>query len=135
MVALAQAIGGQARLAEVACRSHAKRGLHEVHPATSSPIAAETLERVAGLFAVERGIRGLEPDRRLEARRREHSLPLLDRLKAFLDASLARISAKGSLAQAIRYALSRREALTRLTTDGRLEMSNSAAEPAIRLWP
>ena len=115
----------------MACWSHARRGLYEVHLATASPIAKEALERIADLFAIEREIRGREPEARLEARR-ERSLPLLEELRAFLDASLARISGKGSLARAIRYALTRWEALTRFTTDGRLEMSNNAAERAIR---
>src|SRR5690349_2931498 len=122
---------GKARLAEVACWSHARRGLYEVHLATASPIAEEALERIADLFAIERELRGREPGARLDARR-ERSLPLLDELRGFLDASLARVSGKGSLARAIRYALTRWEALTRFTTDGRLEMSNNAAERAIR---
>ena len=115
----------------MACWSHARRGLYEVHLATASPIAKEALERIADLFAIERELRGREPEARLDARR-ERSLPLLEGLRAFLDASLARISGKGSLARAIRYVLSRWEALTRFTTDGRLEMSNNAAERAIR---
>lgn len=122
---------GEARLTEVACWSHARRGLYEAHLATSSPIAAEALERIAALFAIEREIHGRDPDRRL-AVRRKHTSPLLDELKDLLDGSLARISKKSSLARAIRYALSRWEALTRFTTDGRLEMSNNAAERAIR---
>jgi transposase len=122
---------GQARLVEVACWSHARRKLYEVHLATASPIAKEALERIADLFAIERAIRGHGPEQRREVRK-ERALPLLDELKAFLDTSLARISGKSSLAQAIRYALPRWQALIRFTTDGRLEMSNNAAERAIR---
>jgi len=55
-----------------------------------------------------------------------------DGLKAFLDASLGRISGKSTFAQAIRYATSRWDALIRFTTDGRLEMSNNAAERGLR---
>jgi transposase len=50
----------------------------------------------------------------------------------FLDGALNRISGKSTLAQAIRYAVSRWQALMRFTTDGRLEMTNNAAERAIR---
>ena len=57
---------------------------------------------------------------------------MLDELKRFLDTSLGWISSKSSLAQAIRYATSRWDALSRFITDGRLEMSNNAAERAIR---
>ena len=121
----------QARLVEVACWSHARRKLYDVHQATASPLAQNALEKIADLFAIEQEIRGQQPDRRL-AIRQERTRPLLEGLRAFLDASLARISGKSTLAQAIRYATSRWDALTRFTTDGRLEMSNNAAERALR---
>lgn len=98
---------------------------------TASPIALEALQRIAALFAIESGIKGQAPERRAAARQ-DHARPLLDELKAFLDTSLARISGKSTLAGAIRYALSRWAALNRYTTDGRLEMSNNAAERAMK---
>jgi len=122
---------GDARLVEVACWSHARRKFYDVHHTTASPIALDALQRIGALFAIESSIRGQSPERRAAARQ-EHARPLLDQLKAFLDASLTRISGKSTLAQAIRYALSRWAALNRYTTDGRLEMSNNAAERAMR---
>ena len=118
-------------LIEVACWSHARRKFYDVYQATASPIALEALERIAALFAIEAAIRGRAPDDRLAARQ-EHARPRLDGLQAFLDTSLARISGKSSLAQAIRYTLSRWTALTRYLVDGRLEVSNNAAERGIR---
>ena len=123
--------GGEPALIEVACWSHARRKLYDVHHATASPIALDALERIAALFAIESGIRGQAPDKRVAARQ-EHARPLLDQLKLFLDTSLNQISGKSTLAQAIRYALSRWKALTRYLTDGRLEMSNNAAERAMK---
>lgn len=120
-----------APLIEVACWAHARRKLYDVHAATKSPIAQAALERMARLFAIEAEIRGQAPAARLAARR-QRSLGELDLLKAFLERELARISGKSALAQAIRYALWRWEALLRFTTDGRLEMTNNAAERAIR---
>jgi hypothetical protein len=58
--------------------------------------------------------------------------PILDSLRAWLDATLARISGRSDLAVAIRYALSRWEALTRYLSDGRLEIDNNPVERAIR---
>lgn len=124
-------VTGQARLVEVACWSHARRKLYDVHQATASPIAKELLERIAALFAIEQEIRGRDPIQRLLVRA-GRSRPLLDELKACLDAALGRISGKSSLAQAIRYATSRWDALIRFTNDGRLEMSNNAAERGLR---
>lgn len=122
---------GDPALIEVACWSHARRKFYDVHQATASPIALEALERIAALFAIEAAIHGRAPDDRVAARQ-EHARPGLDGLRTLLDTSLARISGKSSLAQAIRYTLSRWAALTRYLADGRLEMSNNAAERGIR---
>jgi transposase len=123
--------GGEPPLIEVACWSHARRGFYEVHHATASPIALEALERIAALFAIESSIRGRPPEQR-EAARKEHAQPLLEQLKAFLEASLRQVSGKSALAKAIRYALSRWGALSRYISNGRLEMSNNAAERAMK---
>ncbi|MFK4532123.1 hypothetical protein ABIA00_000306 [Bradyrhizobium ottawaense] len=64
--------------------------------------------------------------------RQAQSVPLLADLKDYLETSLGRISRKGDLAKAIRYSLNRWKALSRFTEDGRLEMTNNAAERAIR---
>ena len=122
---------GRPRLAEVACWAHARRKIFEVHEHTASPAAKEALERMAELFAIEAEIAGRAPEDRL-AVRRQRSVPKLAELRDFLDATLGQISRKSTLAGAIRYATSRWGALTRFTTDGRLEMTNNAAERAIR---
>ena len=122
---------GTPRLTEVACWAHARRKLYEVHEATASPLACEALARIAELFVIEQQINGREPPERLAARQRD-AVPLLAGLKTFLDQALSQISGKSTLAQAIRYTLSRWPALTRYTTDGRLEMTNNAVERAIR---
>jgi transposase len=122
---------GDARLVEVACWAHSRRKLFEVHAATGSAIAQEALERMAALFRIEAEINGLDPKRRHTVRQ-ERSLPLLTDLKDYLTAAFASISRKSSLAGAIRYSLARWPALCRFTEDGRLEMTNNAAERAIR---
>ncbi|KAB0264605.1 IS66 family transposase, partial [Microvirga brassicacearum] len=119
------------RLSEVACWAHARRYLFEENATRPSPAAQEALERIGRLFAIEAQIRGSSPAERL-AVRQSHSVPELFALKTLLEAALQKISGKTELAKAIRYATSRWAALTRYTTDGRLEMSNNAAERAIR---
>jgi len=119
--------GKPLRLIEVACWSHARRKIYEVHAQTSSPAAFDLLSRIGELFAIEADIRGQSPDQRLTARR-ELAVPKLNALKTEFDATLNKISGKSTLAQALRYSLSRWPSLTRYTTDGRLEMSNNAAE-------
>jgi transposase len=118
------------RLFEVACWAHARRKLYDVKE--GSPAAEEALRRISLLFAIEEEIAGLEPEARLAVRRRE-TVARLAELRTFLDATLRRISRKGKLAGAIRYATARWDELTRFTTDGRLEMTNNAAERAMRI--
>ena len=122
---------GRPRLLPVACWAHARRELFDEHARTKSPIALQALEKIGALFAVERGINGESAEVRLAVRQAQ-SVPMLADLKAYLEASLTRISGKSELAKAIRYSLNRWEALCRFTEDGRLEMSNNAAERAIR---
>jgi transposase len=123
---------GEPRLIEVACWAHVRRKFYDVHHATASPIALEALERIAALFVIEDSVNGQAPDRR-RAARTEHAAPRLAELKTFLETSLTQISGKSELAKAIRYALSRWKALVRYLTDGRLEMTNNAAERAMRV--
>ena len=120
-----------APLTEVACWAHARRKIYGVHVETKSPTAAQALEMIARLFAIEAEFKGRPPAERVAARR-ARAAPILAELCAFLDATMAKISGKTSLAGAIRYAVSRWTALTRYIDDGRLEMSNNAAERAIR---
>jgi transposase len=122
---------GRPRLAEAACWAHARRGIYEVAVSTGSAIAKQALERIAALFAIEAGINGRRPEERLAVRQQE-AVPRLAELRTFLERALNQISRKSTLAQATRYALSRWQALLRYTTDGRLEMTNNAAERAIR---
>jgi hypothetical protein len=119
------------RLVEVGCWAHARRKIFDVHEATGSPLAKEALEQIAELFAIEAAITGRPPHERLAMRQTE-AVPKLAALESFLAETLTQISGKSTLARAIRYATSRWPALTRYTTDGRLEMSNNAAERAIR---
>ncbi len=122
---------GRARLLPVACWAHARREIFDEHARTKSPIALQALEKIGAIFAIERGINGQSAEVQRGVRQAQ-SVPLLAELKAFLETSLNRISGKSDLAKAIRYSLNRWEALCRFTQDGRLEMTNNAAERAIR---
>jgi transposase len=122
---------GAPPLIEVACWSHVRRKFYDVHHASASPIALEAMERIAALFVIESSVRGQASERRLAARV-QYARSRLDELKLFLERSLNRISGKSALAGAIRYALTRWNALLRYLADGRLEMSNNAAERGMR---
>ena len=99
--------------------------------AEESPIAGEALLRIAALYAIEKEIRGRGPQER-RAIRQERSRPILADLEPWLRAKLALISQKNKLAEAIRYALSRWEGLTRFLDDGRIEIDSNTVERSIR---
>ncbi len=116
---------------EAACRAHARRNFFDVHAATQSPLALEALQRIAALYAIEATIRGQPPDARLAARIAQ-SAPLFTALRQWLEKTQARIPGKSELAKAIRYTLSRWQALTLVLRDGRACIDNNAAERSMR---
>src|SRR5271167_2545243 len=120
---------GDVRLAF--CWSHVRRGFYELATPGPSPIASEALEHIAALYAVEKDIRGRGADERRVVRQ-QRSRPLIDALEPWLRAKLGLISQKSKLAEAIRYALSRWEGLTRFVDDGRIELDNNTVERSIR---
>jgi transposase len=95
------------------------------------PIAIEAVTRIDKLFAIEREINGLPSARRL-AVRREHSKPLIESFEAWLRAERRKLSPKGPLAKAIDYTFNHWKAFTRFLDDGRICLSNNAAERTVR---
>ena len=63
---------------------------------------------------------------------RAETVPLLASFFAWADETVAKLSAKSALAEAFRYTIKRREALSRFATDARLESDNNIAENALR---
>jgi transposase len=122
-------LGTDIRLA--ACWAHARRKFYDVHQATGSPIADEALRHIAGLYAIETAIRGQTAIARQSARQ-VRSLPLVRTIKLWLEAQLTHIPPRSSLAEAIRYALNRWEALCVFLEDGRIELDTNTVERAIR---
>jgi transposase len=119
------------RVLEAACWAHVRRKFVDLHELHQSPVAAQTLDRIGALYAIEKEIRGRRPDER-SAVRQERSRPLLDAMKPWLEQTLGTLSHKSEAAKAIRYALNRWQALGRFCDDGRIEIDNNAAERALR---
>ena len=119
------------RIFHAACWAHARRKLYDIHQKTQSPIALEGLRRIGALYDIEREISGLPAERR-QAIRTERTMPLLAELRIWMETERRRLSRKNELAQALQYALSRWDGLTRFTTDGRLAIDNNVAERALR---
>jgi transposase len=116
---------------EVGCWAHARRKFFEIARLKKAPIATEAVAQIDELFAIEREINGLAADQR-KAVRNERSRPLVEALHAFLQERRAKLSGKSETAKAIDYSLKRWQVFTCFLDDGRLCMSNNAAERELR---
>jgi transposase len=119
------------RIQEAACWAHVRRKFYDLQQSHASPVSTEALERIAALYAIEREIRGRPPEQRRTVRQ-ERSNPLLASLREWFEAMLPKLSRKSDTTAAIRYALTRWDALLRFCEDGTLEIDNNAAERALR---
>jgi transposase len=117
-------------ITEVACWAHCRRKIFDVLEATKSPVAKEALDRIAAIYVIEDKARFAPIAERVE--HRKETAPLIEAFFTWAKATEAKLSAKSALAEAFRYTIKRREALTRFVTDGRLEADNNIAENAMR---
>ncbi len=116
---------------EAACWAHGRRKFFEIAELQKAPVAIEAVRRIDELFAIEREINGKPPDERL-AVRSARSRPLVDDLDKWLRTERRKLSSKNRIAKAIDYLLKRWHAFTRFLDDGRICLSNNAAERSIR---
>jgi transposase len=124
------------------CWAHARRQFFELadiaanarrgkKAAAISPIALEAIKRIDALFDIERGINGQPAEQRLRVRK-EQSAPLVAGLEAWLREQRPRLSRSSSVAEPIDYMLRRWDRFTRFIDDGRVCLTNNAAERALR---
>jgi len=89
------------------------------------------LHRIAMLYVIEDEIRGSPAEQRREVRV-ERSRIVVDDLRQYLDARNRQVSAKSKIGEALRYALSRWEGLSRFVDDGRVDLDSNTVERCIR---
>jgi transposase len=116
---------------EGACWAHARRKYFDLARLAHAPIAIEAVKRIDELFAIEREINGLAPEARL-AVRQVRSRPIMTEFHSWLREQRRKLSSKSETAKAIDYSLKRWAALARFLDDGRLCISNNAAERSLR---
>jgi transposase len=124
------------------CWSHARRQFFELADIAAnarrgkkapaiSPVALEAVKRIDALFEIERGINGLSAEERLRVRQ-EQSAPLVAALEAWLRDERPRLSRSSAVAKPIDYMLKRWDRFTGFLDDGRICLTNNAAERALR---
>jgi transposase len=110
---------------------NARRKAQGKKPAVISPLALEVVRRIDQLFEIERAINGQSPESR-RAVRQELSAPLVANLEAWMREQRAKLSRGNDVAKAMDYMLKRWIAFTRFLDDGRICLSNNAAERGVR---
>jgi transposase len=127
-------------LTEAACWAHARRKFYELADVTAkargklaviAPMAFEAVKRIDAIFDVEREINGKPATERL-AERALRAAPLVTDLHAWMRAERAKLSRNAAVAKAMDYMLTRWDAFARFLSDGRVCLTNNAAERALR---
>jgi transposase len=128
-------------LVEAACWAHARRKFFVLadiaaqarsrQPSAISPLALEAVKKIDAIFMAEREINGLPAEQR-RSYRGEHIAPLVADLEAWMREERAKLSRHAEVAKAMDYMLKRWAAFTRFLEDGRICISNNAAERALR---
>src|SRR5713101_2691050 len=133
------------QIVEAACWVHARRPFFQMADlaatarrraqgktlAVISPLALEAVRRIDALFEIERAINGHSAEKR-KAVRQELSAPLVADLEAWMREQRAKLSRGNDVAKAMDYMLKRWSAFTRFLDDGRICLSNNAAERGVR---
>jgi len=118
-------------ITEAACWAHGRRKFFVLADLRQVPLAIEAVRRIDEIFAVERAINGLAPEQR-HAVRQERIKPLVAALEDWMRTERARLSRHADTAKAIDYMLKRWPSFTRFLDDGRISLTNNAAERALR---
>ncbi len=131
-------------ITEAACWSHGRRKFFvladiiktaeawsQKKNAAWSPLAHEAVRRIDLIFDAERALNGLGADIRL-ALRRTHVAPLVTEFENWMRLERAKFSRHNDIAKAMDYMLKRWDAFTRFLDDGRICLTNNAAERALR---
>lgn len=132
-------------ITECLCWSHSRRKLFELAdieaaarrkakgktPLVISPLALEAVRKIDAIFAIERDLNGLPAEQRL-AIRQQISRPLVEDLGAWMRRQRAGMSKQNPVAKAMDYMLTRWMAFIRFLDDGRICLTNNAAERSLR---
>ena len=118
-------------ITEAACWAHLRRKAFELAEVARVPLAAEAVRRIDRVFEAEREVNGCPVAERL-AHRQAVVAPLVAELHAWMLETRGRMSRHNDVAKALDYALTRWEAFTGFLADGRVCLTNNAAERALR---
>ena len=127
-------------ITEASCWAHGRRKFFELADVTAkasgklaviAPLAFAAVQRIDAIFDIEREINGRSVEERL-AVRQARVAPLVADLETWMRAERAKLSRHSDVAKAMNYMLNRWDTFTRFINDGRICLTNNAAERALR---
>jgi hypothetical protein len=118
-------------ITEAACWGHARRKFFVLADLRQAPLAIEAVRRIDAIFTIERDINGAAPEQRLLVRQ-QRIKTIVAELESWMRGERARLSRHTEIAKAIDYMLKRWPSFTRFLGDGRICLTNNAAERALR---
>ena len=118
-------------ITELACLAHMRRKFFDLHAANQNTLAAEALQKIGELYAIEHDAKDKDAHTRLQIRQ-THALPKVRELRDWLLITRTSVAEGGGMAKAIDYSLKRWNAFERYLTCGTLPIDNNPLENAIR---
>ncbi len=118
-------------ISEAACWAHGRRKLFKLAEVDRAPLAAEAVRRIDAIFDAERTVNGQPTVQRLAIRQAQIA-PVVAELGTWMREQRGRMSRHAEVGKAMDYMLTRWDAFTRFLTDGRICLTNNAAERALR---
>ena len=121
-------VGG---ITEAGCMAHSRRKFFDLHASSKSQIAGQACVYISQLYDIEREIKALKPDERLNIRHAQ-SKPLAIKFHAWMLLQRRQVTDGTATAKALDYSLKRWTALTQFLDDGQLPIDNNSIENQIR---
>ncbi len=118
-------------ITEATCWTHGRRKLFKLAEVARAPLAAEAVRRIDAIFAAARAINGLPAEQRLAVRGQQIA-PLVAELETWMREQRARMSHHAEVGKAMDYMLTRWDAFSRFLHNGRICLTNNAAERELR---
>jgi transposase len=127
-------------ITEASCWAHGRRKFFELADVAAkargqlpvlAPLAVEAVRRIDAIFDIEREINGRPIEERL-AVRRERVASLVVELEGWMRTERAKLSRHSEVGKAMDYMLKRWATFARFLHDGRICLTNNAAERALR---
>jgi transposase len=111
--------------------SHSRRKFFDLHVSSKSQIAEQACAYISQLYDIEREIKTLDADARLQIRQAK-SKPLADKFHEWMLLQRRQVTDGTATAKALDYSLKRWTALTQFLENGHLPIDNNWIENQIR---